>query len=140
MFLLRVLIVWLVIIIAETFHGILRAILLQPLVGDFQARQISVFTGSLMILIITILFIRWISAETTKSLLAVGFLWLALTVLFELIFGRIVMGLSWERIFEDYNMARGGLLPLGLVVLLLSPFIASKVRGLKNENQKAIFN
>lgn len=140
MFLLRVLIVWLVIIIAETFHGILRTIFLQPLVGDFQARQISVFTGSLMILIITILFIRWIDAKTKKSLFTIGFMWVALTVLFELILGRVVMGLSWERIFEDYNMARGGLLPLGFVVLLLAPFIASKVHRLKQENQKTIFN
>lgn len=142
MFLLRAFTVWLVIIIAETFHGILRAIFLQPLTGDFQARQISVFTGSLMILIITFLFIRWIHAETTKSLFAVGFMWLTLTVLFELILGRVVMGVSWERIVSDYNIARGGLLPIGFAVLTFAPFITAKVRGIKTENKgtKEIFN
>ena len=59
----------------------------------------------------------------------VGVLWLVLTLAFEILFGRMVMGLSWERLAADYNVLEGGLLPLGLLVLLLSPVIAGKVRG-----------
>ena len=60
----------------------------------------------------------------------VGFLWLSLTLAFEVLFGRLVMGASWERLASDYNVLKGGLLPFGMLVLLLSPLIASKVRGL----------
>ncbi|MGL4881608.1 MAG: hypothetical protein ACRC8K_11140, partial [Waterburya sp.] len=56
-------------------------------------------------------------------------LWLGLTVGFEIMLGRFVMGLSWERIASDYNLLQGGLMPLGLLVLTLSPLIATKVRG-----------
>jgi len=35
----RAFVVWLVMMGAEVVHGVLRAILLVPLVGDFRARQ-----------------------------------------------------------------------------------------------------
>ena len=44
---LRAFLVWLLIIAIESVHGTLRVLFLQPLVGDFRARQIAVFTGSL---------------------------------------------------------------------------------------------
>lgn len=59
----------------------------------------------------------------------VGFIWLLLTVAFEILFGRIVMGLSWEVLLAGYNLAEGGLMPLGLLVLFFSPVIAAKLRG-----------
>lgn len=64
---------WLVIIGAESVHGVLQTLFLAPIVGDFHARQISVFTGSLLILTIAWLFIRWIQVRTTRSLLAVEY-------------------------------------------------------------------
>jgi len=117
----------------EFIHGVLRAMYLAPLVGDFQARQISVLLGSLLILTIAYLFVRWIRANTTGALLIVGFVWLALTVAFELSFGRFSLGLSWERIVSDYDVPHGGLLPFGLIVLTLSPLIAAKLRGFKKK-------
>jgi hypothetical protein len=59
----------------------------------------------------------------------VGILWLGLTLAFEILFGRFVIGASWERLASDYNVIEGGLLPVGLVFLMLSPWIAGKVRG-----------
>jgi hypothetical protein len=126
---LRSLVVWLVIILAEVLHGIARTVWLSPLVGDFKARQIAVFTGSAIILTIAIIFIRWIRAGNVLQLLGVGFLWLALTLGFEIVLGRLVMGYSWERVTSDYNLFKGGLLPIGLVVLTLSPALAAKVRN-----------
>jgi hypothetical protein len=41
-----------------------------------------------------------------------------------------VVGASWERLAADYNVLEGGLLPFGMLVLLLSPLIAAKVRGI----------
>ena len=49
---LRGVVVWCGIIIVEVFHGIARTLFLAPLVGDFRARQIAVFTGSILILIV----------------------------------------------------------------------------------------
>lgn len=87
MYLARAFAVWLVIIFAETVHGMLRQIFLAPVVGDFTARRIAFFVGLLLIFLIAYLFIRWIDAPTAKSLLLVGLLWAILTLLFELALG-----------------------------------------------------
>jgi hypothetical protein len=111
---------------AEVIHGTLRTLFLAPFVGDFRARQISVFTGSIIILTIVFFTIRWIGARGKKSLLAIGLAWLCLTLIFEISLGHFVFGFSWQRLGEDYNLSRGGLLPFGLLVLALSPVIAAR--------------
>ena len=125
----RSIIVWLVLICAEILHGIVRGIFLVPRVGALRSNQIGVFTGSIIILVIAWVFVRWIGATRPTQLLTVGLLWLGLTLTFEILFGRFVMGAAWERMTADYNVPDGGLLPLGMLVLLLSPLIAAKVRG-----------
>ena len=47
---LRSLTIWLVLIVAEIAHGILRAIVIMPIVGEFRSNQIGVFNGSAIIL------------------------------------------------------------------------------------------
>jgi hypothetical protein len=128
MFLLRALVVWLVIIAVETVHGILRTLLLVPMMGDFPARQISVFTCSLLIFGVTLLFINWIAARTTLQLLMVGTIWVLLTILFEITLGRLVLDLSWDRITEDYDITSGGFLGFGLLFMAVSPLLATRFR------------
>ncbi len=125
----RAVTVWLVLICAEILHGIARGVFLVPRVGEFRSSQIGVFTGSLIILVIALVFVRWIGASRTTGLLAVGVLWLGLTLSFEVLFGRFVVGASWERLAADYNVLEGGLLPLGMLILTLSPLIAARLRG-----------
>ena len=126
----RAIAVWLVLIGAEMIHGIVRSIVLMPRMGDKRARQIGVFTGSLMNLGITHVFIRWIGARTTRPLVGIGVVWVVLTVVFEVTFGRLVMRSSWGRIRSDYDLAHGGLLPIGLVALAGSPLVAARLRRL----------
>ena len=125
MILLRAFLVWLVLIGVETAHGVLRTRLLVPLVGDLPARQIGVLIGSVLIFGVAYLFIRWIAAPTKHQLLAVGLLWVVLTVLFEIGLGRFVLGLPWEGITEDYDMTRGGFMGLGLLFMAVSPLLAA---------------
>ena len=127
----RAIAVWLVLIGAEMIHGIVRSIVLMPRVGDMRARQIGVFTGSLVNLGITHLFIRWIGAKTVRALIGIGVVWVVLTVVFEVTFGRLVMRSSWERIRSDYDLAHGGLLPIGLVALAGSPLVAARLRRME---------
>jgi hypothetical protein len=126
---LRGLAIWLVLILAEIVHGILRAVALVPLVGKFRSDQIGVFTGSVIILVIAFLTISWIGAKRSFELMLVGFIWLALTVGFEFLFGRHVMGLTWAQLTANYDLAQGGCMPVGLLILLLSPMIGLKLRA-----------
>jgi hypothetical protein len=125
----RALALWLLLWAAEFVHGIWRMKVLAIWLGDFPARQVCVFTGSLLILFITCVCIPWIPATKTQALLAVGFVWLALTLAFDVGFGRLGLHRSWEDIGSDFDMLHGGMFPIGLVVLTLSPLIAARWRG-----------
>ena len=116
--------IWLLIIVAEIIHGIARVRFLEPSVGDRRARQIAVLTGSIIVLTIALLTTAWIAPPTAMAALWVGLGWVVATVAFELLFGRYVAGLSWSRLLEDFNIAQGGLMPIGLLVMLLAPWIA----------------
>lgn len=122
--------VWLVIIFAESLHGTARRFFLEPYVGEFRASQIAVFTGVAIILAIAWASVRWLHARSRSQLLGVGLLWLVLTLGFELLLGRLILGYSWERIGAEYNLLKGGLMPIGLLVLTVSPLVVAKWRGL----------
>jgi hypothetical protein len=129
MYLLRGFVAWAVMMAGETVLAVVRTLLLVPVVGDLRARQIGFFFGAALILAVACLFIRQLGARARGRLAAVGLEWAALTLLFELGLGRLVMGLSWERIIEDYDPSRGGLMWLGLTFLALCPLLASKLCG-----------
>jgi hypothetical protein len=129
MIILRGIVVWLIFIAAESLNGTIRTLWLVPALGDFWAHQISFMIGSLLVLAIATLFIRWLQASSILQLIGVGILWLLLTVVFEIVLGRFIFAYSWERIAADYNLLKGGLMPIGLVLLALSPVIAAKIRG-----------
>lgn len=126
---LRGALVWLLIAAAESAHGIARTLYLQPIVGDRPARQIAVASGAAIVLAIAWLAARWIGAATRGQQFAVGLLWLALTIAFDLALGRWIFGFTWERLFEDFRLWEGRLFPLGLLVLAFAPMIAARWRG-----------
>jgi hypothetical protein len=116
---LRAFLIWLLIAVAEVLHGILRVRLLNRRVGDHRARQIAVFSGSGIILVIAWFSVPWLGASTTGQLLA-----------FEIAFGRWVFRASWQRLAADFNFRKGGLLAIGMAVLLVAPLLMAKLRGL----------
>jgi hypothetical protein len=126
---------WLVIITAESVHGILRSTLLVPVVGDLHARQIGVAIGSLLILVIAYLFSPWLQVRAPRALLGIGMLWVVLTVLFEVALGRLILGAPWQRIVADYDVTSGGYMLFGLVLLALSPLLAERLRAITRASQ-----
>jgi hypothetical protein len=128
MIFLRSIAIWLIFIIIESLNGTIRTLWLVPIVGDLWAHQISFVTGSLLILTISTIFVRWLNATSLAQLMSVGILWMLLTVVFEVSLGRWAFGYSWIQIAADYNLLQGRLMSLGLVLLVLAPLIATKIR------------
>jgi len=120
---------WFLIIIAESLHGTVRQLFLAPVLGDLPARQIGVLIGSLLIFGIAWWSIFWIGAQTFKKQLNTGLAWVVLTVLFELLLGKL-LGYSWERMLSDYQLREGGFMGFGLLFMLFSPALAAKLRRL----------
>ena len=126
----RACLIWLIIATAEVLHGIIRVRLLNRRVGDHRARQIGVFTGSGIILVIAWFSVPWLGASSAAQLLGAGFLWLTLMLALEVVFGRLVFRASWQRLAAEFDFRKGGLLSIGMAVLLFAPLLAAKLRGL----------
>jgi hypothetical protein len=118
---------WMLIILAETLHGLVREIFIAPVLGDLRARQVGVFVGCALVFAIAWLTARWLGARSTRTQLWVGAYWVVLTLAFEFALGR-ALGASWQRILEDYNPARGGFMMLGMAFLFLAPLLAARLR------------
>lgn len=130
----RALLIWLLIVVVESIHGTIRELFIKPAIGDVPARQVSVFTGSLLILLVATLTAPWLRADRTSAQLQVGFAWVILIVAFEVGLG-LALGYTVERILADYRPAQGGLMGFGLLVLLLSPMIGARLRRASKPNQ-----
>jgi hypothetical protein len=123
----RATLVWMLIMLAETGHGVVREVFIAPMIGGLRARQLGVLVACVIIFVIALLLARWMKAGTSRDQFRVGAFWVALTLVFELALGR-AMGLSWPRILSDYNPARGGLMLAGLAFMFLTPWLTRRIR------------
>ncbi|HZN67013.1 MAG TPA: hypothetical protein VFB66_17105 [Tepidisphaeraceae bacterium] len=122
--------VWVVLVVVAVVNGIFRQFVLNRYLGERTAHQTSSVLGSLLILLVTSAFIPAFGVTTTGRLLAIGLLWLALTVAFEFLFGHYVAGDPWERLVADYDLSRGRLWVLVLAMTFLAPLLAARLRAL----------
>jgi hypothetical protein len=75
--------------------------------------------------------VRLINTTKKSTLLSIGLGWVFLTLLFEIILGRLLgLGYSWNGLLADYNLLKRSLMPIGLVLMVCSPLLAAKCRNL----------
>lgn len=132
--LLRALLVWLLIMLGESLHGALRRLLFDADV-QFALRQVSVGVGVLIVFAVTWLCLPWLRLRSSRSALAVGAVWVALTLGFEAALGRLT-GLAWSQILAEYDLARGGLMPLGLLAMGLTPWLVQRLQAAPRQFRK----
>jgi len=123
----RALAVWLMIAVTESIHGILRELLMAPMLGDALARRIAFFVACALIVFIAWLTAPWLEATSRRQQLWVGALWMALMFAFEVGLGR-AQDMGWDRILAEYDVRRGGLMAFGMLLLLLAPMIGAGLR------------
>jgi hypothetical protein len=112
---------WLILLVIMFANGAVRVGLLQPRLGEDVARRVASLVGVVLVVAFSYAYVRRTGSESPARLLAVGVVWLVLTLLFEFGFGR-ASGRSWAELFADYDLARGRLWPLVLAAALLAPW------------------
>ena len=125
--LLRALLVWLLIMLGESLHGALRRLLFSEELM-LALRQISVVVGVAIVFAVTWFCWPWLRLRSPRGALAIGALWVALTLTFEAVLGRLT-GLAWPQILAEYDLTRGGLMPLGLLAMGLTPWLVQLGHG-----------
>lgn len=125
----RAVAVFLLIVVVETINGTIREIFIAPALGDPPSRQIGVLVGSALTVLVSWWTASWIGARSARLQLGIGSLWVVLLLVFEVGLGWM-LGYTPERILSDFDVAEGGLLGFGLVVMLFSPVLGARLRGL----------
>ena len=114
---------------AEMLHGIARSLLLSRLVGAARAKRWSIVSGSALAFGICWLLVPGIGIATTTGAIGVGVVASGWMAAFDVAIGRAVMKQPWPSVLRDFDLRRGGLLPIGLAVLAAAPLVVLRLRG-----------
>jgi hypothetical protein len=119
---------WLGLVVLAIANGTLRQLGYQDRIGETAARQLATVTLLASITVyVWFLHRRW-PLPSTRTGLAVGASWVALTLVFEVGFGRFVEHLSWETIFADYDVTRGRIWILVPLWTLTAPAVIHRIQ------------
>jgi hypothetical protein len=86
----RAAVIWMGILVLASRNGAVRDRLVAPRIGDTLARAISTLVLCGLVLLVTLMAIRWTAPPNPQAALAVGLLWLVLTLTFEVRAGRLL--------------------------------------------------
>ena len=119
---------WFPMVAIAIANGVVREAWYGNYLSELAAHQIST-----LIAVIQFGFYIWFVVSfwrpTSKvQAIAVGLLWLAMTIAFEFAFGHYVAGHSWERLLHDYNLLAGRIWLLVLVWVAVAPYLFFRVR------------
>lgn len=110
---------------AETLHGMARLRWLVPRLGGRRAQRVSIVSGSLLAFLLVALALPSLPLLSRTGLLLLGIAMAAFMVAYDVALGRWFFHRSWRAVFQDFNPFRGNLLVLGVILLILSPLLAS---------------
>lgn len=124
---------WIPLVVIAVLNGTLRQYGYGKFVGELTAHQISTVTGIILIG----LYVWWLTGKwqivSAGQAVAIGSIWLGMTVAFEFLFGHFVIGHSWAKLFHDYNLLEGRMWVLVLAWTFVAPLVFYRLRSERPE-------
>lgn len=118
---------WLLVLALAVANGALREAVLLPNFSKPAAYVASGVILSACVFAVAFALSPWMALRDTRRALAVGALWLGLTLAFEFGFG-LARGESWGEMLEAYTFKGGNIWPIVLAVTFFAPLIALRGR------------
>ena len=119
---------WLGMVAIAILNGAMREKVYGSHLRELSAHQLS----TLIMLFFLGLYIGGFTLafppESSQQALALGSLWVAMTIAFEFLFGHYLMGHSWSRLFQDYNLFKGRVWCLVLIWTGFAPYVFYHLR------------
>lgn len=110
-------------------NGLLRESCYTRYLSELAAHQASTVSFIILFGVYVWFVLRWLKLSSSREAFRVGLTWLALTIVFEFLFGHYVMGNPWESLFHDYNLLAGRLWILVLLWITASPLILYRLKA-----------
>jgi hypothetical protein len=114
---------WFPMVFIAILNGILRESVIRRFLGEPASHRLSTLTGAIFFGLYIQAVIRIWKPESGGQAVAIGLLWLVMTIAFEFLFGHYVAGHSWSRLLLDYNLFAGRVWLLLLAWVAAAPWI-----------------
>lgn len=121
--------IWFVIALFAVANGIFRETVLVSIFGQSIALPVSGMLLSLIVFVVTYLSFPLFGKNNALTYFLIGFQWVSMTLLFEVLFGHYMMGRSWSDISQVFHIMKGNLFIIVLLVSLFSPLLVAKIKG-----------
>jgi hypothetical protein len=119
---------WLILVVAAIINGAIREAIYKNSLGDLRAHQVSTLTGIILFGVIVWALSRFWPLPSAKQAWTVGFIWLAMTIAFEFLFGHFMAGQPWSKLLHDYNLLEGRVWLLVLIWVTIAPYVFYKLQ------------
>jgi len=124
MTIIRYTLLWIPLIFIAIANGAIRDGTYKNSLGELGAHQLSTLTGIILFgIYIWAIGLKW-RLESSRQAVAVGCIWLALTVAFEFLFFHYVAGHPWSVLLEAYDILGGKVWVLVLIFVAVAPYLS----------------
>lgn len=115
-------------VLIAVINGTLREAWYGKQLSELHAHQVSTATGVLLFGVYIWALLRLWPPASSSQALAIGILWLGLTIAFEFLFFHYVVGHPWSRILPDYNVFAGRVWVGVLMWITLAPYVFHRMQ------------
>jgi hypothetical protein len=120
---------WIGLVVLAILNAALRENAYGKFISELSAHQLSTFIFVLLIGLYTYFATSVFTLQSSEQALLVGGIWLFMTISFEFIFGHYIMGHSWHKLFNDYNLIEGRVWVVVLVWTFLAPYTFYRIHS-----------
>lgn len=120
---------WLGLVALAILNGVIREKCYTSRLGELPAHQVSTVIGLVLFGAYAWLFSGLFPMASARQAVAIGAMWLSMTIAFEFVFGHYVMGHSWEKLLHDYHLLRGRIWVLVLIWTAVAPYVCFRIRA-----------
>lgn len=120
---LKYVLAWIPMVFIAIANGIFRESVISLYFTERTAHQLSTLSAGILIGLFIWIVLRIWKVHSAGQAIAVGLLWVVMTVTFEFLFGHYVIGHPFSRLFQDYNLLAGRVWGLFLLWVAVLPYL-----------------
>jgi hypothetical protein len=118
---------WIPMVFIAITNGVLRQYVYGRWMKELSAHQVSSLTAVILFYLYTWILVKKWPLESSRQAVAVGIIWLCMTVAFEFLFGHYVANHPLSRLIQDYDLLSGRLWTLVLLAVAAAPYLVYKL-------------
>jgi len=119
---------WVPMLVLAIVNGAARESWYAKRVGALRAHQISTVTALILFSAYTAAVVRVWRPESSGRALAIGSIWLVLTLAFEFLGGHYLFRRPWSVLLHDYDLRAGRIWVLIPAWIAIAPYIFDRIQ------------